>query len=194
MQICAATLPSRPSAEVVAWLQCAMRKGEGARTRASLVWVQNAPKMSPRASINCQAGLSSSRQEQMNQTLNGQIKPLKVLKTTQLQRAPFCHPGSPSQKGFETKLGFFGGPHPLLSLGWQLLGGEVPPRLPRSRMSGWQEKSHLFSIWILTSIHAAFSSSSSSPRSPAPSAGVRPRGRCDGLSPARIWVILGDFI
>lgn len=113
-----------------------------------------------RASINCQAGLSSSRQEQMNQTLNGKIKPLKVLKTTQLQRAPLCRTGSPSEREregfFKPNWDFSGGLPPPYLLAASLSEGEVLPRLPRSRMSGWQEKSHLFSIWILTSIHPAF--------------------------------------
>lgn len=73
-----------------------------------------------RASINCQAGLSSSRQEQMNQTLNGKIKPLKVLKTTQLQRAPLCRTGSPSERERE---GFF-------KPNWDFSGG-LPPASPR---------------------------------------------------------------
>lgn len=151
-----------------------MREGEGVHGVISVhvrgfpscayaegsVWVQNAPKMSPRASINCQAGLSSSRQEQMNQTLNGKIKPLKVLKTTQLQWAHLCRPGSPSERereGILNQTGIFRvTPPPPYLLAASLSEGEVLPRLPRSRMSGWQEKSHLFSIWILTSIHPAF--------------------------------------
>lgn len=85
------------------------------------MWVQNAPKMSPRASINCQAGLSSSRQEQMNQTLNGKIKPLKVLKTTQLQWAHLCRPGSPSERereGILNQTGIFRVTPPPPHISW----------------------------------------------------------------------------
>lgn len=125
------------------------------------VWVRNAPKMSSRASTNCQAGLGSSTQERMNQILNGKIKPREALKTTQLHRAPLCRPREPQREGtrrdFQPNWDFSPSSPPTpYRLAASLSEREVLPRLPRSRMSGWQEKSHLFSIWILTSIHRAF--------------------------------------
>lgn len=130
--------------------------------------------MSPRASINCQAGLSSSRQEQMNQTLNGKIKPLKVLKTTQFQGAPLCRPRSPSRAGtrrdFRPNWDFFGGPpHHISWLPASLKGSFTPPpavsdvRLARKIPSVFNLDPHF---------HPLSLSPPRAPPLPAPSAGV----------------------
>lgn len=141
------------------------------------VWVQSAPKTSPRASINCQAGLSSSRQEQMNQTLDGKIKPLKLLKTTQLQRAPLCCPGSPSEREregiFLNQTGVFEPPRSHISwLAASPRGSFTPPpalsdvRLARKIPSVFNLDPHF---------HPPSLSPPRAPPLPAPSAGVRAR-------------------
>lgn len=68
----------------------------------------------------------------MNQTLNGKIKPLKVLKTTQFQGAPLHRPRSPSRAGtrrdFKPNRDFFGGPpHHISWLPASLKGSFTPP-------------------------------------------------------------------
>lgn len=59
-------------------------------------WAQNAPKTSPGARNECQAGLGSSEREQMNQMQNGEIKPRRALKTTRLCELPAAVQGAPA--------------------------------------------------------------------------------------------------
>lgn len=121
----------------------------------------------------------------MNQTLNGKIKPLKALKTTQLQRAPLCHPGSPSEReregGFD-QAGVFRGPPLALPISW----------LPASPKGKFYPASRGLGCQVGKKNPICFQSGSSlpstqpfsSPRSPAPSPQrwrVRQRGLGDAF-------------
>lgn len=128
----------------------------------------------------------------MNQTLNGKIKPLKVLKTTQFQGAPLCRPRSPSRAGtrrdFKPNWDFFGGPPPPYLLAASLSEGKFHPA---SRGLGCQVgKKNPICFQSGSSLPST--QPFSSPRSPAPSPQCW-RVRQAGLSDAFFFLLVFIF-